>query len=95
MSEPSPLGGPFVAAAVFLLANVLVGLARVFRRPSPAEAMLAGQLFGTTGIAILLLLAEAVAAPPLRDVALVFALLAVLTTAAFVRRGWTRREGAG
>ena len=52
--------------------------------------MLAAQLFGTTGVGILLLLAEAWQQPALRDVALIFALLAVLTVVAFVR---LRREG--
>jgi multicomponent Na+:H+ antiporter subunit F len=91
--ESATLQAPLLAVAAFLLVNVLVGLARVLRRPSPAEAMLAAQLFGTTGIAILLVLAKALDAPPLRNVALVFALLAVLATATFVRRAGTDREG--
>jgi multicomponent Na+:H+ antiporter subunit F len=50
--------------------------------------MLAAQLFGTTGVAILLLLADAMGIPALRDVALVFALLAAMASVAFVKRAW-------
>jgi len=50
--------------------------------------MLAAQLFGSTGVAMLLLLAQAFSNAALRDVALVFALLAAVTAVAFVRRFW-------
>jgi multicomponent Na+:H+ antiporter subunit F len=79
--------------AAFLLLNVGAGLIRVIRGPSPADRMLAAQLFGTTGVAILLLLAEATATPALRDTALVFVLLAVVLSVAFVKRGWVRMAG--
>jgi multicomponent Na+:H+ antiporter subunit F len=79
--------------AAFLLVNMAAGLLRVIRGPTPADRMLAAQLFGTTGVAVLLLLAEVVAAPALRDVALVFALLAVVVAVAFVRRGWAQEQG--
>lgn len=79
---------PFLlAVALFLLLTLGAGLVRVVRGPSRADSMLAAQLFGTTGVAILLLLAEALAAPALRDAALVLALLAILATVAFVRGG--------
>ncbi len=51
--------------------------------------MLAAQLFGTNAVALLLLLAEATETTALRDVALVFALLAAVTAVAFVQRAWT------
>jgi multicomponent Na+:H+ antiporter subunit F len=79
-----------LALAAFLVLNIAAGLGRVLRGPTPADRMLAAQLFGTTGVAVLLLLAEAQAAPVLRDVALVFALLAALATVAFVKRLWYR-----
>jgi multicomponent Na+:H+ antiporter subunit F len=79
----------FVVLALFLLLNVFGGLIRVLRGPTPADRMLASQLFGTTGVAILLLLAEGLATPPLRDVALVFALLAAVATVVFVRHSWS------
>jgi multicomponent Na+:H+ antiporter subunit F len=78
----------FQGAALFLLLTVAAGLFRVLRGPTAADRMLAAQLFGTTGVAVLLLLAEAWNAPELRDVALVFALLAAVIGLAFARRGW-------
>lgn len=76
----------FLGTALFLLLNILAGLVRVLRGPTSTDRLMAAQLFGTTGVAILLLLSEVFAAPALRNVALVFALLAVLATVAFVRR---------
>ncbi len=77
-----------VGIASALLLSIIVGLSRVERGPTPADRMLAAQLFGTTGVAILLLLAEAMETPALRDVALVFALLAAMAAVAFVKRAW-------
>ena len=74
--------------AVFLLANLLIALLRVARGPTPADRLLAALLFGTTGVAILLLLAFATASAALLDVALVFALLAAISGAAFSQRAW-------
>jgi len=81
-----------LALAVFLMLNLGAGMWRVLRGPTAADRMLAAQLFGTTAVAILLLLAEASGSAALRDVALVFALLAAVTAVAFVRRAWTDRE---
>jgi multicomponent Na+:H+ antiporter subunit F len=80
-----------VAVAVFLLLTILAGMFRILRGPSPADRMLAAQLFGTTGVAILLLLGKGLGLPALRDVALIFVLLGALTTVAFVKRFWRRR----
>lgn len=83
----------FLAVAGFLLMNVLGGLGRVLFGPGLGDRMLAAQLFGTAGAAILLLLAEAVQLPALRDVALVMVLLAVVNAVVFVRFiGTTRRR---
>lgn len=81
-----------LALALFLLLNLGAGMWRVLRGPTAADRMLAAQLFGTTAVAILLLLAEGPGSAALRDVALVFALLAAVTAVAFVRRAWTGRE---
>lgn len=78
----------YLGGALFLLLTLVAGLWRVLRGPSAADRMLAAQLFGTTAVAFLLLLAEAGHAPALRDVALVFALLAVVAVVTFVRRNW-------
>jgi multicomponent Na+:H+ antiporter subunit F len=74
--------------AILLMLTILAGLIRVFRGPTSADRMLAAQLFGTTGVAILLLLSKAWDSPPLQDVAGVFALLAAVIGISFVRRGW-------
>ncbi len=76
----------------FLVLTLAAGLVRIMRGPTSADSMLAAQLIGTTGVGILLLLAEASSAPALRDVALVLALLAALAAVAFVRRGWPVSE---
>lgn len=82
----------FLTLALFLVVNLGAGMWRVLRGPTAADRMLAAQLFGTTAVAILLLLAEAAGSAALRDVALVFALLAAVTAVAFVRRAWSDPE---
>ena len=82
----------YVGVAAFLLLNILVGLIRVLRGPTPADRMLAAQLFGTTGVAILLLLSQALAAPAIVDVALVLALLGAVAAVVFVLRAWQRPD---
>lgn len=71
---------------VILFISLLGGLVRVIIGPTPADRMLAAQLMGTSGVGILLLLAQAFLLPPLRDVALVFSLLAAIAAVAFVQR---------
>ena len=83
---------PYLALALFLLLNLGAGMWRVLRGPTAADRMLAAQLFGTTAVAVLLLLAEHSGSAALRDVALVFALLAAVTALAFVRRAWSDPE---
>ena len=79
----------YIFIATLLLLTLIAGLWRILRGPNSADRMMAAQLFGTTAVAILLLLAQAFDQPALRDVALVFALLAAVTVIAFVRRAWT------
>ncbi len=78
------------ALAVFLLINLLLALARVARGPTAADRLLIALLFGTTGVAILLLLAHGTQRAGLVDVALVFTLLAAVTGSAFAQRAWRR-----
>jgi multicomponent Na+:H+ antiporter subunit F len=73
----------YLALALFLVLTLAAGLWRVHRGPTAADRMLAAQLFGTTSAAILLLLADALRLPALRDVALVLALLAIIAVIAF------------
>jgi multicomponent Na+:H+ antiporter subunit F len=81
------------AAALILLLTLGAGLIRVLLGPTPSDRLMAAQLMGTTGIAILLLLAPVVRVPALVDVALVFALLAAVAVAAFTRRHQTTWDG--
>ena len=74
--------------AVILFVSLVGVLLRVVLGPTPPDRMLAGQLMGTTGVGVLLLLSQALARPLLTDIALVFSLLAAVTTVAFVRRGF-------
>lgn len=71
--------------AALLLLTLLVGLWRVLPGPGRVDRLLAVQLFGTTGTALLLVLAQWQGAPALRDAALVLALLAAIVSAALVQ----------
>ena len=54
--------------------------------------MLVAQLFGTTAVAVLLLLAADPGAAPLRDVALWFALLAPIVVVTLVRHNESKGD---
>jgi len=82
-----------LGAAVFVLAMVALGLVRVLRGPAAADRMMAAQLIGTGGIAVLLLLAAATGESAAVDVALTLALLAAFASIAFVKAG-ASREGS-
>lgn len=75
------------AVALFLLLNLAGGLWRVYAGPTAADRMLAALLFGTTTVAVLLVLAELSGQPALRDVALLFVMLAAILSIAFVGLG--------
>jgi multicomponent Na+:H+ antiporter subunit F len=78
--------GFLAAAALALLVTLCAGLFRVVAGPSPSDRLMAAQLMGTTGIALLLVLSPVLRVPALLDVALVFALLAAVAAAASTRR---------
>ena len=82
----------YLALALFLLLNLGAGMWRIFRGPTAADRMLSAQLFGTTAVAVLLLLAQTKENTALLNVALVFALLAAVTAVTFVRRVWPNQE---
>ncbi|MFO7726879.1 MAG: monovalent cation/H+ antiporter complex subunit F [Desulfonatronovibrio sp.] len=75
----------FLGMALFLVLNILAGLWRVAKGPDQADRMVSAQLFGTTGVATLLLLAQALESIYIRNAALIFALLTVMAVLAFVR----------
>ncbi len=83
--EKLPMENFYLGVACFLFLTMFVGLVRVFLGPQQEDRLVAVQLFGTTGVAILLLLAHAFDAPSVRNAALLFTLLAVLAVVAFVR----------
>ena len=74
-----------LAAAGFVLLMVALGLVRILRGPGDAERMMAAQLFGTGGIAALLLVGAANGLAAVVDVALTLALLAAFASIAFVK----------
>jgi multicomponent Na+:H+ antiporter subunit F len=73
-----------LGAAAFILAMVGLGLFRVFRGPADVDRMMAVQLLGTGGVAVLLLIAAAADIPAIVDVALLLALLAAFAAVTFV-----------
>jgi multicomponent Na+:H+ antiporter subunit F len=72
--------------AGFVLAMVALGLVRILRGPDDADRMMAAQLLGSGGIAVLLLSAGG-GLPAAADVALILALLAAFASVAFVKSG--------
>ena len=80
-----------LCAAIFVLATVALGLVRVLRGPDDADRMMAAQLLGTGGMAVLLLSAGG-GLSAAADVALVLSLLAAFASVAFVKSGGDRRS---
>jgi multicomponent Na+:H+ antiporter subunit F len=80
-----PMNEFLLAAAVFVLAMMGLGLLRVLRGPGDADRMMAAQLLATGGIAALLLLAVATATPAVVDVALILALVGAFASIALVK----------
>jgi multicomponent Na+:H+ antiporter subunit F len=74
-----------LGVATFLLLNVLVGLARVLVGPDTRDRLLGVVLLGTTGVALLTVLAEVSGTPALRDAALALVALAALVVVVRVR----------
>jgi multicomponent Na+:H+ antiporter subunit F len=78
------LAALYSSAALFILAMIALGLYRVLRGPSAADRMMAAQLIGSGGVAVLLLLSFAMELPAVIDAALMLAILAVFASAGFV-----------
>jgi multicomponent Na+:H+ antiporter subunit F len=72
-----------LVAAGVVLTTVALGLARILWGPGDADRMMAAQLFGTGGVATLLLLGAATGASAVVDVALTISLLAAFASVAF------------
>jgi multicomponent Na+:H+ antiporter subunit F len=82
-----------VAAAGFILVMVALGLVRILRGPADVDRMMAAQLIGTGGIAVLLLLAAAAGEAAVVNVALTLALLATFASIAFVKGAGADEHG--
>jgi multicomponent Na+:H+ antiporter subunit F len=76
-----------LGAALFVLAMVALGLLRILRGPKDVDRMMAAQLLGTGGIAVVLLLGVAIDQPTMINVGLTLALLAAFAGIAFVKAG--------
>lgn len=75
----------FPIIELLLILNILLGMVRIVRGPTPVDRVLAIQMFGTTGVALLLVMAHRMDMAALRNAALIFGLLATLAVVAFVR----------
>lgn len=82
----------YFAAALVILLSVGAGLVRVFRGPGSSDRLMAAQLVGSGGVAVLLLLAAAMDQAAIIDVALMLGILAVFASVGFVT--W-RSDGNG
>ena len=82
----------FILSALGLMLSLFLGLLRVLHGPGAGDRMLARQLIGTAGVGILLLLNVLLNQPALLDVALLLALLAAVTAAAFTGQQETHHD---
>ncbi len=85
--------------AGFVVASMIAGFARILWGPSATDRMMAIQLAGTGGIAILLLGAVATETASAVDAAMLLALLAAFVSVVFVRdlpigKKATRKQGS-
>ncbi len=85
--------GFYFACALFLVLTLLLGLIRIGLGPGRSDRMLVVQLFGSTGVAVLLLLSRSTQQPSLENIALVLALLAVMITVTYNRRVSSQSRG--
>jgi multicomponent Na+:H+ antiporter subunit F len=74
-----------LAAAIFILGTVALGLVRILRGPDDADRMMAAQLLGSGGVGALLLLGSATDTSQVVNVALTLALLAAFGAITFFR----------
>lgn len=74
------------AGAFFVLVIVAVGLFRIMWGPDQADRLMAAQLAGSGGVAVLLLLSAATSVSSIVDVALLLGLLATVASVGFVNK---------
>jgi multicomponent Na+:H+ antiporter subunit F len=85
----------YPVVAVVLLLTMVLGLGHVFRQSGRADSLLAALLFGSTGVALVLVLGKGLDLVRAVDIALVLALLAAVLGVAFVMRGWPEDDAPG
>ncbi|MEA3639705.1 MAG: monovalent cation/H+ antiporter complex subunit F [Lamprobacter sp.] len=86
-----------LGAALFILVLIVVALARLLLSHRAVDWVMAEQLLGTAGIAVLLLFGVATGRPGVIDLALMLTLLATFVTVAFaepLRRRFAARRQA-
>lgn len=83
----------FIGVCLFLLLNICLGLLRLWRGPTVADRLLTTQLFGTTGMAVLIILAGHLEELTLLNVAITFNVLAALLVICFVQVWKPRKRG--
>ena len=76
------------AIALVLLLTMVAGVVYLTTRRGSADSMLAMLLFGTVGVAMVLVMGRALDLARAVDIALALALLAAVLGVAFVLRGW-------
>jgi multicomponent Na+:H+ antiporter subunit F len=74
--------------ALVLLLTIVAGVVYINTRPGESDSMLAVLLFGTTGVALVLVLGRALGMARAVDIALALALLSAVLGVTFVLRGW-------
>lgn len=79
------------SVAWILLITLIAGLVRIVKGPTRADRLMAAQILGTVGIAILLIVGHRTGQPSFFDVALFLSVLAAVTTVAFIRMVWRAR----
>ncbi|MCC5930902.1 MAG: hypothetical protein JJU28_16780 [Cyclobacteriaceae bacterium] len=82
----------FIIVIVFLLLNIALGLVRLLRGPTVADRLLSTQLFGTAGMAILMVLAGYMEDLTLLNVVITFNVLSILLVICLVQV-WKKKKG--
>jgi len=82
-----------LTVAGFILLTVAVGLIRLLWGPDNIDRLMVVQLFGTGGIAVLVLIAAGAGQPPALDVAATVALVSAIAAVAFVKGAGSKGEG--
>lgn len=75
-----------VTVAAVLVICIVAGLVRGVRGPTPEDRLTAFVLLGTSGAALFIVLASALDAPALRDVAITVVALATVAVVVYTRR---------